>query len=119
MAQVRLALTSDPLDVAGLTAAVTAAAPLPSGGITSFIGVVRAENLGRRVRFLEYEAHEPLAIRAFERIDAEIHDRWPDTTLGLHHRLDGWELARRASRSSRPRPIAERRSRRAATPSSG
>ena len=56
MAQVRLALTSDPLDVAGLTAAVTAAAPLPSGGITSFIGVVRAENLGRRVRFLEYEA---------------------------------------------------------------
>ena len=105
MAQVRLALTSDPLDVAGLTAAVTATAPLPSGGITSFIGVVRAENLGRRVHFLEYEAYEPLAIRAFERIDAEIHHRWI--------------LARRASRSSWPRPTAERRSRRAVTPSSG
>jgi MoaE-MoaD fusion protein len=87
MAQVRLAVTSNPLDVAGLTAAVTAAALLPSGGITSFIGVVRAENLGRRVRFLEYEAYEPLAIRAFERIDDEIHRRWPDATLGLHHRV--------------------------------
>jgi MoaE-MoaD fusion protein len=87
MAQVRLALTSSPLDVGRLTRAVMAAADSPSGAVNSFVGLVRAENLGRRVRFLEYEAYEPLALRAFARIDAEVRDRWPDTTLGLHHRL--------------------------------
>jgi molybdopterin synthase catalytic subunit len=92
MAGTRLALTGGPLDVAGLTAAVAAAARSPIGAISSFIGLVRAENLGRRVRFLEYEAYEPLAIRAFERIDAEIGHRWPHTTLGLHHRLGRLEI---------------------------
>jgi MoaE-MoaD fusion protein len=92
MAQLRLALTSDPLDVAGLTAAVTAAAPLPSGGITSFIGVVRAENLGRRVRFLEYEAYEPLAVRALELIVAEARETWPDARVAMHHRIGRIEI---------------------------
>jgi molybdopterin synthase catalytic subunit len=87
MALARLALTSAPLNVARLTSAVTTAADSPSGALASFVGLVRAENLGRDVRFLEYEAYEPLALRAFERIDEEIRRRWPETTLGVHHRL--------------------------------
>ena len=34
----------------------------------TFLGLVRNHNLGRSVRYLEYEAYEPLALKAFERI---------------------------------------------------
>jgi molybdopterin synthase catalytic subunit len=83
----RLGLTVDRLDVEALTAAVGAAASAPTGAVTSFIGLVRAENLGRRVRFLEYEGYEPLAVHAFARIETEIHEHWPTATLGIQHRL--------------------------------
>lgn len=92
MAAARLALTVDPLDVAAVTRAVTDDAGAPTGALASFVGLVRGENLGRRVRFLEYEAYEPLAVRAFERIEHEIHERWADATLGLHHRLGRMEI---------------------------
>jgi len=87
MSAARLALTMDPLDVAALTRAVLHAARAPTGAVASCTGLVRGENLGRRVRFLEYEGYDPLAMRAFERIEQEIQERWPDATLGLHHRL--------------------------------
>ena len=88
----RLALTVDHLDVGVLTKAVVDAANAPTGAITSFVGLVRGENLGRRVRFLDYEGYEPLALRAFQRIEQEILERWADTTLGLHHRLGRMEI---------------------------
>jgi molybdopterin synthase catalytic subunit len=87
MPAARLALTVDALDLGALTEAVTADATAPKGAIASFVGLVRGENLGRRVRFLEYEGYEPLALRAFERIEEEIHAHWADASLGLHHRL--------------------------------
>jgi molybdopterin synthase catalytic subunit len=37
--------------------------------------------------FLDYEAHEALAIRAFERIRDEIDGPWPRVRLALHHRI--------------------------------
>jgi molybdopterin synthase catalytic subunit len=87
MPAARLALTLDPLDVVTVTTAVTESAGGTTGAITSFIGLVRGDNLGRRVRLLEYEGYEPLALRAFERIEREIHGHWVSATLGLHHRL--------------------------------
>lgn len=57
------------------------------GAVVMFLGLVRNHNVGRSVRYLEYEAYEPLALRAFERIAMEIHDRWPGATLALHHRI--------------------------------
>jgi molybdopterin synthase catalytic subunit len=57
------------------------------GAVATFLGTVRGENAGRRVLRLEYEGYEPLARRAFERIAAEAIERWPQTTIGLHHRL--------------------------------
>ena len=35
------------------------------GAIVTFLGLVRNHNLGRSVRYLEYEAYEPLALKAF------------------------------------------------------
>jgi molybdopterin synthase catalytic subunit len=63
---------------------------LPSqgcGAVATFVGLVRRHNAGRDVLWLDYEAYEPLAEKAFERISAEARDRWPSTHLAIHHRI--------------------------------
>ncbi len=82
------AITTDRLSLDDLIQAVTmeSSDEVGPGGITTFVGVVRNENAGRRVLRLEYEGYEPLALRAFERIGTETTDRW-DVRVALHHRL--------------------------------
>jgi molybdopterin synthase catalytic subunit len=70
-----------------LAAADSPADPGADGAVVTFLGLVRNHNLGRRVRYLEYEAYEPLALKAFERIATEIAERWPSARLALHHRV--------------------------------
>ena len=92
MATPSYAVTTEPLELDALVRAVTvfpARAEPPAtgpGAITSFVGVVRDHNAGRRVIRLEYEGYEPLALRAFERIGEETGDRWA-IQMALHHRL--------------------------------
>ena len=62
------------------------------GAVVTFLGLVRNHNLGRSVRYLEYEAYEPLALKAFEKIAAEIGERWPGARLALHHRIGRLEI---------------------------
>jgi molybdopterin synthase catalytic subunit len=62
------------------------------GAVVTFLGLVRNRNLGRSVRYLEYEAYEPLARRSFERIAAEVGVRWPGVHLALHHRVGRLEI---------------------------
>jgi molybdopterin synthase catalytic subunit len=62
------------------------------GAVASFIGVVRNQNQGRSVSYLEYEAYEPLAVRALHRILDEARAAWADTRLGVHHRTGRLEL---------------------------
>jgi len=57
------------------------------GAVATFLGLVRNHNAGRSVRYLEYEAYEPLALKAFDRIGAEVASRWPGVKLALHHRI--------------------------------
>ena len=57
------------------------------GAIASFIGVVRDNNLNRRVLHLEYEAYEPMAIKALEQICREAAAEWPGTRLAVQHRI--------------------------------
>jgi molybdopterin synthase catalytic subunit len=80
------AITTEVLDLPGLVEAV-ARAGAGDGAVTSFSGLVRAENQGRRVSYLEYEAYEPLAVRALQRIIDEARDAWPEVTVGVHHRV--------------------------------
>jgi molybdopterin synthase catalytic subunit len=54
--------------------------------------LVREQNQGRRVSFLEYEAYEPLAIRALQLITDEARASWADTRIGVHHRIGRLEL---------------------------
>ena len=57
------------------------------GGFASFEGWVRDHNEGQRVRHLEYEAFEALAVREGERIVAEAIARFGVTRAACVHRL--------------------------------
>ncbi|RPI57201.1 MAG: molybdenum cofactor biosynthesis protein MoaE [Acidobacteria bacterium] len=56
------------------------------GAIVTFIGTVRDHNLNRRVTHLEYEAYEPMAVKALDQIRQEADREWPGTRLAMHHR---------------------------------
>ena len=85
-----LAVTSDPLALERVVAHVELAGRSKGegcGAVCSFLGVVRATHQHRAVRYLEYEAHSRLALRAFEIITAEVADAWPLATIAIHHRV--------------------------------
>lgn len=85
------AVTTAPLDLQALIAAVSGDGS-GDGAVTAFVGLVREQNQGRRVSFLEYEAYEPLAVRALTRIVDEARESWPDTRLAVQHRIGRLEL---------------------------
>ena len=88
-----LAIGRAPLTLEPLTAAIVEHENTGSdGAIAAFLGLVRNHNAGRRVRYLEYDAYEPLALKVFERIAGEVEARWPGARLGLHHRLGRLEI---------------------------
>lgn len=90
-----LAIVHEPIDassLAGRAAQAAGARGVDHGATALFLGVVRGENVGRRVRFLEYEGYEPMALRAFERIAQEASDRWPGVVLAIHHRMGRLEI---------------------------
>jgi molybdopterin synthase catalytic subunit len=85
-----LAIGAEPLELDRLIMAVSAvrSGDSPSdGAVVSFLGLVRDHNVGRRVRYLEYEAYEPLALKTFEQIAIEVQTLWPTVRLALHHRV--------------------------------
>jgi molybdopterin synthase catalytic subunit len=89
MAAGRFRIVPGPLDAGTVAASVTA----PScGAVALFVGVVREQNAGRRVTWLDYEAYEPLAVRAFEHIDREARERWPGVRLAIDHRVGRLEI---------------------------
>ena len=76
-------ITAAPLDAAAVTAGVARGS---DGAIATFVGIVRNENAGRQVLWLDYEAYAPLAIKAFERIAQEAASQWPEVRLAIQHR---------------------------------
>ncbi len=80
----RFRVTPDPLAASAIAALVADAA---CGAVTTFVGLVRDHNAGRRVLWLEYEAYAPLAVKAFRQIEEETRERWPTARLAIHHRI--------------------------------
>ena len=76
-------VTAAPLDVEAVAGLVTRDS---DGAVATFVGLVRDHNAGRAVRWLDYEAFAPLAVKTFEQIGAEAAAQWPDTRLAIHHR---------------------------------
>jgi MoaE-MoaD fusion protein len=64
-----------------------------AGGIVIFSGVVRNEKDGRPVKYLEYEAHAPMAEAKMREIGAEVRRRWPSVkAVAILHRVGRLEI---------------------------
>lgn len=85
-------LTHDPIDADALYRTVQAA---EYGGIAVFIGIVRNHHQGRQTSFLEYTAHEAMALKQMERIASEAASRW-DARVAIAHRLGRLEIGEAA-----------------------
>jgi len=82
-------LTDQPLDPAPLVAAVRRD---ESGAVALFYGVVRNENLGRNVQYLEYDAYPEMAIKKMTEVAAEVATKYPITGIGVLHRTGHLEI---------------------------
>ena len=58
-----------------------------AGGIVLFLGTVRDNDRGRHVKFLEYEAYQPMALKEMNRVVEEARRRWPLLGIAIVHRL--------------------------------
>ncbi len=63
-----------------------------SGAVAVFLGVVRNNNLGRRVLYLEYDAYPEMATRVMRQIAEEAMERWPLTDVAMQHRTGRLEI---------------------------
>jgi molybdopterin synthase catalytic subunit len=82
-----IGLTRDPIDVSSLYAAAPS-----DGACCVFVGVVRNENRGRPVAYLEYEAYEEMAVTTMEEIAAEARQRFGVADVRMVHRLGRLEI---------------------------
>ncbi|MBR8834520.1 MAG: molybdenum cofactor biosynthesis protein MoaE [Stigonema ocellatum SAG 48.90 = DSM 106950] len=59
-----------------------------NGAVVMMSGMVRNQTDGKPVVSLEYQAYEPMAIRVFYQIAANIRDHWPDVNrVVIYHRI--------------------------------
>jgi molybdopterin synthase catalytic subunit len=59
-----------------------------NGAIVLMSGTVRDQTEGKPVKYLEYQAYEPMAIKVFQQISDDIMEKWPDTnSIIIHHRI--------------------------------
>lgn len=83
------ALTREPIVAGALSAALATPA---DGALATFTGIVRDNQDGRRVLYLEYEAHEAMAEAEIRRLIDEARRRWPVTAVAVRHRLGRLEI---------------------------
>jgi len=77
-------LTEEPLDPGQVIQQVRHAG---SGAVVVFLGTVRDEDQGRRVRYLEYEAYRSMAEKEMEGVGDEALTRWPSVRIAMRHRI--------------------------------
>src|SRR5690242_15686211 len=57
-----------------------------AGGIVLFVGTVRNQTDGRRVKGLEYQVYRRMAQHEIAKLEEEIKRRWPVKSITLVHR---------------------------------
>jgi molybdopterin synthase catalytic subunit len=83
------AVTTDPLDPQALVEALRSD---EDGAVCLFYGVVRNNNLGRTVLYLEYDAYAPMAVKVMREIAEEVKARFPVSAVGALHRIGRLEI---------------------------
>ena len=82
-------VTSEPLSVDSLVRAVLTEG---DGAVVTFVGTVRDNSQGRKVRALEYEAYGEMAEAEMERIGLEMIDKWGLHGIAMRHRVGKLEI---------------------------
>ena len=82
-------ITREPLDAAPLVEAVRRD---ESGAVALFYGVVRNENMGHSVRYLEYDVYPEMAIKKMREVAEEVESRYSITGIGVLHRVGRLEI---------------------------
>ena len=63
-----------------------------SGAVALFYGVVRNENLGRAVLWLEYDAYPEMAIKKMKEVADEVREKFAVLDVGVMHRTGRLEI---------------------------
>ncbi len=80
-----LKITYAPLDLAQVYQLADHA---QNGAVVLMSGTVRNQTNGEPVKYLEYQAYEPMAINIFQQISDRIFQQWQKTNrVVIHHRL--------------------------------
>ncbi len=82
-------VTADPLDPARVVEAVRRD---DAGAVALFYGIVRDNNLGRRVLHLEYDAYPQMAVKVMREIAEEVRSKWPLAGIAVQHRTGRLEI---------------------------
>lgn len=82
-------VTPDPLETGEAVAAVSSPA---AGAIGIFLGVVRDNNLGRRVNYLEYDAYPSMAEKVMAEIGEEARSQFALEDVAILHRTGRLEI---------------------------
>lgn len=82
-------VTAEPLDPQRLVEHVRQDA---AGAVALFYGVVRDNNLGRRVLYLEYDAYPEMATKVMRQIAEEALANYPITDVAIQHRTGRLEI---------------------------
>ena len=82
-------LVETPIEAGALVDLVTDPA---AGAIDVFLGIVRNNSAGKDVRYLEYEAYTPMALKEMGKIEAQVRQQWDIHGFVLQHRLGRMEI---------------------------
>jgi molybdopterin synthase catalytic subunit len=63
-----------------------------AGAVALFYGVVRNNNMGRNVMYLEYDAYPEMATKVMREIAEEMIARFPITDVAIQHRTGRLEI---------------------------
>ena len=63
-----------------------------AGGIAAFVGTVRNNTKGRKVRHLDFEAYAPMAIKEMQKIAETVKEKWKALKVVIHHRVGHLEI---------------------------
>ncbi len=83
------AIRHEPLDPKALVEAVRRD---ECGAVALFYGVVRNENMGRNVQYLEYDVYPEMAIKKMNEVAEEVRAKYPITGIGVLHRVGRLEI---------------------------
>jgi molybdopterin synthase catalytic subunit len=63
-----------------------------AGAVVLFYGVVRDNNLGRNVEYLEYDAYPEMATKVMTQLVGELREKWAITDVAIQHRTGRLEI---------------------------